>query len=43
MSDLVSLGVAVYNGRQLKTDELIKAADEALFQAKVNGRNRVET
>ncbi len=38
----LSLGVATYNG-QFKTDDAItKAADDALYQAKEHGRNRVE-
>lgn len=37
----LSLGVAVYNGQYKTTDELIQAADNALYQAKDNGRNQV--
>ncbi len=40
----VSLGVAFYPAAEINdTDSLIKKADEALYLAKQNGRNRVET
>ncbi len=40
----ISLGVASLAGESTKTeDELIRLADEALYLAKNNGRNRVET
>ncbi len=40
----ISLGVATISGSNAKTeDELIRMADEALYLAKNNGRNRVET
>jgi diguanylate cyclase (GGDEF)-like protein len=37
----VSLGVASYRGKGDKMDEIVKRADEALYSAKANGRNRV--
>jgi diguanylate cyclase (GGDEF)-like protein len=38
----LSLGVATYTGQFSQTLQLIKAADDALYQAKEKGRNRVE-
>jgi len=38
----ISLGIATYHGQYLKAEQLIKAADEALYKAKELGRNRVE-
>jgi two-component system cell cycle response regulator len=38
----VSLGVATTAGDLMHADELLRAADEALYMAKKNGRNRVE-
>lgn len=38
----ISLGVASYNDKIIREEELIKNADEALYKAKQNGRNRVE-
>ncbi len=35
----VSIGVAFYSGKSMKPAELIKKADEALFQSKQSGRN----
>jgi diguanylate cyclase (GGDEF)-like protein/PAS domain S-box-containing protein len=37
-----SLGVAVFAAHGTTTDALVRAADQALYQAKRNGRNRVE-
>lgn len=37
----VSIGVALYPDHGLSQDELICAADHALYQAKTTGRNRV--
>jgi diguanylate cyclase (GGDEF)-like protein len=38
----ISLGVAVFPSRDIKTkDQLIKAADKALYQAKGDGRDRI--
>ncbi len=38
----ISLGVAVYPSREIKSkDDLIKAADRALYQSKREGRNRI--
>jgi len=40
----VSLGIATFPSAQVDSiDSLIQQADEALFRAKQNGRNRVET
>lgn len=40
----ISLGVATLSGGSTKTeDELIRLADEALYLAKNNGRNRIES
>lgn len=38
----LSLGVATYKGQYKSVDEFTKAADDALYQAKENGRNRIE-
>lgn len=37
----VSIGVASRNGERKKTDQVLKAADQALYTAKAEGRNRV--
>ena len=39
----LSLGLATYTGQYQDQDKLLKAADEALYRAKENGRNRVES
>jgi two-component system, cell cycle response regulator len=38
----VSLGVASTSGRPMELEQLITAADQALYRAKGGGRNRVE-
>ena len=38
----VSLGISSYHEGMKKKKDLIKKADEALYQAKQNGRNRIE-
>jgi diguanylate cyclase (GGDEF)-like protein len=38
----LSLGLANYSGQYKSVEELIKAADDALYKGKKNGRNRVE-
>ena len=37
----ISIGVAVYPGSAATLDDLLRAADAALYQAKADGRNRV--
>lgn len=37
----ISVGVAVYPGSAATVDDLVRAADEALYKAKAGGRNRV--
>ncbi len=39
----ISLGVATWSPACINSDGLIKAADRALYKAKLQGRNRVET
>lgn len=39
----LSIGLAVYTGQFETKEELIKTADDALYRAKDNGRNRVES
>jgi diguanylate cyclase (GGDEF)-like protein len=38
----LSMGLANYNGQYKSVDDFIKAADDALYKAKRNGRNRIE-
>ncbi|OEZ62656.1 phytochrome-like protein cph2 [Duganella sp. HH105] len=35
-----SVGVAVYTGSEISADSLLRHADQALYQAKITGRNR---
>jgi diguanylate cyclase (GGDEF)-like protein len=37
----ISLGVAAFDPEQTHTDELLKRADVAMYQAKATGRNKV--
>ena len=37
----LSFGLSVYNKKGLKTDDVIKQADQCLYQAKNSGRNQV--
>lgn len=39
----LSVGLAAYTGQFHSEDEILKAADDALYRAKENGRNRVES
>src|SRR5438270_10620993 len=39
----ISVGVADFPNHAKNRDELVRAADSALYVAKVNGRNRIET
>jgi diguanylate cyclase (GGDEF)-like protein len=43
LSVTVSIGVASCLSPEIQTDEVLEAADKALYRAKANGRNRVET
>ena len=38
----VSIGVSEWAGAGDRVDELVKRADEALYQAKADGRNRTK-
>lgn len=42
ISVTVSVGVAAPNGKMTEVEQVIQAADKALYKAKQNGRNRVE-
>jgi diguanylate cyclase (GGDEF)-like protein len=37
----LSFGLSVYNKKGLKTDDVIKQADQCLYEAKNSGRNKV--
>ncbi|MBS7349893.1 MAG: diguanylate cyclase, partial [Comamonas sp.] len=37
-----SIGVALFCGRDETLDSLMQRADQAMYQAKENGRNRVQ-
>lgn len=43
LSVTVSIGVATSSKEKLHPDEVLQAADKALYRAKANGRNRMET
>jgi len=43
LSVTVSIGVANSSGDRTSPDQVMQAADKALYRAKANGRNRVET
>jgi diguanylate cyclase (GGDEF)-like protein len=43
LSVTISIGVASSTGGQSPPDSVLEAADQALYRAKANGRNRVET
>jgi len=43
LSVTVSIGVAACDGNKSRPDLVLEAADQALYRAKANGRNRVET
>jgi len=39
----ISIGVAEKNDRYTKSEQVVKAADRALYRAKEGGRNQVQT
>jgi GGDEF domain-containing protein len=43
LSVTVSIGVATASKKELHPEEVLQAADKALYRAKANGRNRVES
>ncbi len=38
----VSIGISLFKGQEVSIEELLKQADQAMYQAKKRGRNRVE-
>ena len=39
----ISLGVKMFDNNDRNIDDAVKCTDAALYRAKLNGRNRVET